>query len=90
VAQRTPIYHDIPGAPFKIGERVRVVKAADGAFDQRCLGRAGEVQYFDYTCGCGQTYPGDPMIGVVFHSGSVEEFWKEELRAHRSPSRECP
>jgi hypothetical protein len=72
------IYHDVEGAPFRIGDRVNVVLLADDTADAAFLGRKGRVIYFEYTCGCGQTYPGDPMIGVKFH-GKFEEFWKEEL-----------
>jgi hypothetical protein len=72
------IYHDVEGAPFRIGDRVKVILLADDTADPVFLGRMGRVFYFEYTCGCGQTYPHDPMIGVKFR-GKFEEFWKEEL-----------
>jgi hypothetical protein len=45
------------------------------------VGRTGVVEYLEYSCGCGQTYPGDPMIGVRFSDGTMQELWKEELQA---------
>lgn len=64
-----------------IGTRVTVVAAIDvGIHDVRpFIGRAGVVDHLDYDCGCGQTYPDDPMIGVTFDDGAAEEFWSEEL-----------
>jgi hypothetical protein len=72
------IYEDIPGAPFRIGQRVRVAAITDETADVELLGNEGIVTYFEYDCGCGQTFPEDPMIGVLFGS-KIEEFWKEEL-----------
>ncbi len=74
------IHADVPGAPFKIGTLVRVVRLADETGDRAWLGRTGTVKFFDYACGCGQTFPNDPMIGVEYR-GRIEEFWKEELNA---------
>lgn len=74
-----PVPFDLPGAPFRIGEAVIVVIASDETFDSRCLGMRGTVDYLEYSCGCGQTYPGDPMIGVKLTDGTLEEFWQEEL-----------
>jgi len=48
------------------------------------LGMVGLVEHFEYTCGCGQSYPGDPMIGVRFSDGRSDEFWKEELRTSKT------
>jgi hypothetical protein len=73
-----PIFTDINGAPFKIDDRVKVTQIADFAADQHLLGKAGPVKYFEYLCGCGQSYPSDPMIGV-FIGNRTYEFWKEEL-----------
>ena len=53
---------------------------ADETFDDQFLGLMGIVQYLEYECGSGQTFPNDPMIGVRF-SSCVEEFWAEELQA---------
>jgi hypothetical protein len=75
---RDGIYHDVDGAPFKIGETVKVVSFCDDTADEEFLGCRGTVIYFEYSCGCGQTFPKDPMIGVQF-AGRTAEFWKEEL-----------
>jgi hypothetical protein len=76
---RNPLYCDVFGAPFKIGERVAVTNGVDDTFDSFYRGRVGVVEYLEYECGCGQRYPDDPMIGVRFSSDRVEEFWAEEL-----------
>jgi len=74
-----PISEDIPGAPFKIGQKIIVVSGSDNTFDRAFLGKIGQVTYYEYECGSGQIYPHDPMIGVEFSSGEIEEFWMEEL-----------
>jgi len=74
------IYEDVLGAPFRIGQHVRVVAAADETIDTEYIGKVGVVAYFEYTCGCGQGFPDDPMIGVRFGTKTAE-FWKEELIA---------
>jgi len=79
-----PIYVDVDGAPFKIGERVRVTDSKDETFDRSFKGRIGVIEYFEYECGCGQSYPDDPMIGVRFRRGRIEEFWAEELTRRQS------
>jgi hypothetical protein len=76
---REPIYNDVAGAPYKIGDGVRVVRGTDETFDLAYRGRRGIVAYFEYKCGCGQTYPNDPMIGVRMADGNCAEFWAEEL-----------
>lgn len=75
---RDGIYHDVDGAPFKIGDKVRVVSFSDDTADEEFLGCQGGVLYFEYSCGCGQKFPNDPMIGVQFGERTAE-FWKEEL-----------
>jgi len=72
------VYTDVPGAPFRLGQRVRVIDLIDEMADAEYLGQEGVVVYFEYSCGCGQSYPEDPMIGVRFGSNTAE-FWKEEL-----------
>lgn len=74
-----PIFLDVKGAPFKIGTDIKVVKVTDSTFDQKYMGRTGRVIYLEYSCGCGQSYPEDPMIGVQFPNNDKEEFWREEL-----------
>ena len=69
----------VDGAPFCIRAQVKVITLTDHAAATHLLGKVGRVEYLDYDCGCGQTFPGDPMIGVRFYSGELEEFWKEEL-----------
>jgi len=83
-----PLYHDVEGAPFRIGEGVRIVCSEDDTFDRAFLGRIGIVKYFEYECGCGQSFPLDPMIGIEFDNGTVEEFWSDELRCNPAPSKE--
>lgn len=80
-SQARHVHVDVAGAPYRIGTPVRVVQLVDETGNRRWLGRMGVVKFFDYSCGCGQTYPDDPMIGVEALHGKAEEFWKEELRA---------
>jgi len=75
-----PIYHDIADAPFKIGQAVRVVRLLDETADPKFLLCVGVVFSYEYNCGCGQTYPGNPMVGVAF-GDLLEEFWPNELAA---------
>ena len=73
--------YNIEDAPFKIGSKVQILNNPinDETFDKKHSGRNGEVIFFEYDCGCSQTFPEDPMIGVKFQNGKVAEFWKEEL-----------
>lgn len=73
------IYHDVEGTPLRIGDLVLVCKGGDETFSQEHLGKTGTVIYFEYSCGCGQSFPHDPMIGVRLPDGKVDEFWREEL-----------
>jgi len=63
----------------KINQIAKVTQLSDETGDKNFLGKSGVVMYFDYDCGCGQSYPDDPMIGIKFPDGEIEEFWKEEL-----------
>ena len=76
---RKKIKLNVSGAPFSVGDTVKVIQCTDETLSPRYIGREGKVIYFDYFCGCGQSYPNDPMIGVEFKRNSIEEFWKEEL-----------
>jgi hypothetical protein len=78
-----PIYKNVDSAPFQIGEKVKVLNNPnkDETFDEQFSFESGVIIYYEYECGCGQSFPKDPMIGVKFESGSVEEFWKEEIEA---------
>jgi len=80
---------DIDGAPYKIGQKVTVTggpHATSFVYDEtlpvHLLGQVGVVKYFNYDCGCGQSFPDDPMIGIQFAGGLVEEFWKEEVEVN--------
>jgi hypothetical protein len=77
-----PTRHDVTGAPVRIGARVLIVASDDETFDAAYLGKVGIVKYLEYGCGCGQSFPSDPMIGVEFENGTIEEFWAEETAAY--------
>lgn len=64
-----------------IGDMVCVLNNPnnDETFNMDFLGQEGIVKYFDYDCGCGQSFPNDPMIGIEFPNGEREEYWKEEV-----------
>ena len=79
MSSRNPIYHDVEGAPLRIGDHVLVSKGTDETFSQEHLGKVGIVIYLEYACGCGQTFPHDPMIAVRFPDETLDEFWREEL-----------
>jgi hypothetical protein len=78
LAHAEPIFANVLGAPFRIGDVVRVIQIVDSTGNKKLRDQTGTVQYLEYSCGCGQTYPGDPMIGVLIGS-RAHEFWKEEL-----------
>jgi hypothetical protein len=69
----------VEGALIQVGAHVRIGDSEDETFDETFTGQRGVVVHLEYECGCGQTYPNDPMIGVQFSDGQVEEFWFEEL-----------
>ncbi len=77
----TSLAYNIEGAPFKIGDMVMVLNNPnnDSTFDINYSSKIGEVVYYEFDCGCGQTFPDNPMIGVNFKNKKNEEFWKEEL-----------
>jgi hypothetical protein len=80
-SERSPsVRQNVRGAPFLISDKVTVCRLADETANSSYLRKRGVVEYFNYSCGCGQTYPGDPMIGVRFADGKIEEFWREELK----------
>jgi hypothetical protein len=74
------LYQDVEGAPFNIGDMIIVLEnpSNDETFNKWYVLKNGIIIYFE--CGCGQSYPSDPMIGVKFSDGKIEEFWKEEIK----------
>lgn len=74
-----PLYERVDGAPFQPGDRVIVVAVGDETCDASYVGECGTVVQLEYECGCGQSYPADPMIGVAFDDADAMEFWREEL-----------
>ncbi len=84
MATKNPVFikYDNIGCPFKIGEKVRILNNLinDETFNIDYCNKTGVIIYFEYNCGCGQSFPNDPMIGVKFKNGTTEEFWKEELK----------
>lgn len=84
-----PIRKNVQGSPFKIGQKVKI-DASQGdryVFDNDYTGRVGIVKYLEYSCGCGQTFPNDPMIGVEIagklarDEERTPEFWPEHLQS---------
>ena len=77
-----PICEPVEGAPFQPGDNVKVVAVVDeftAPAHPTYIGQTGVVEYLEYSCGCGQTYPDDPMIGVRLDDHTIREFWHEEL-----------
>lgn len=68
---------DVEGAPFKIGDKVKII-ATEDSFADKYAGETGIVRCLDYGQCCGESYPHDPCIHV---SGTGTWFWKEELEA---------
>ena len=85
ILKPNPLPHNIVGAPFNIGDEVQILNNPyeDSTFDEIYFDKKGQVIFFEYECGCGQTFPADPMIGVRINEDLVGEFWKEELRLLR-------
>jgi len=79
--------YNIYGAPFSIGDRVRVTHLIDNTGEPSLIGKTGVIEHYEYDCGCGQVFPSSPMIGVRFPSDKdewLEEFWREELVLDKS------
>jgi hypothetical protein len=87
VLDAKPIYEAVEGSPFQPGQHVAVVDAIDGEVHDVSgwIGQEGTVEYLEYSCGCGQVYPAEPMVGVRFVNGRLEEFWPEELDLRSLP-----
>jgi hypothetical protein len=79
----SPVREHVDGAPFQPGDRVLVCQICDdvglecgyGEF----VGQRGVVEYLEYSCGSGQHFPDDPMVGVRI-GDLVVELWKDELQ----------
>jgi len=89
LAHPEPIFANVLGAPFRIGDVVKVIQIVDSTGNKKLRDQTGTVQYLEYSCGCGQSYPGDRMIGVLMGS-RAHEFWKEELSLISVPPRTIP
>lgn len=76
-----PIRHHVNGSTYQPGMPVRIVDAIDRDVHDvsEFIGLRGVVEYLEYECGCGQHYPEDPMVGILFHDGRRQEFWREEV-----------
>lgn len=73
----TYIREDFNGAPFKIGDNVRVVKIDDTNQETHAedVGKTGKVVAFGIKTHCGDNYPSDPAIIVE----GLDWYWKDEL-----------
>ena len=76
ILTKNPLYHDIKGAPFRIGQMVRVLEnpSNDETFDMKFANKIGKIRFFEYESGCGQTFPRDPMISVELTDGKSDGF----------------
>jgi hypothetical protein len=65
---------------FQIGDRVRVVKLADGHGDERFVGRIGRVvdEAVCLAAGVGES-DDDPFYTVAVERIGTDGFWGEEL-----------
>jgi hypothetical protein len=78
-----PIRSHVEGSPYQPGQNVTVTSSAEGDDPlvgvTGFIGKSGVILYLEYSCGCGQRYPDEPMIGVKFPDSTMQEFWAEEL-----------
>lgn len=78
-----PVRERVEGSPHQVGERVLVLAICDEVGVSSGLGKyvgqRGTVEHLEYSCGCGQHFPDDPMVGVRFGDGELAEFWHDEL-----------
>lgn len=74
------IREDIDGAPFHLGQEVKVCKRLDETVSTDFIGKIGTVSGYEYSSGVGQEFPKRPMIEVKFDTEVVEFFWPEELK----------
>lgn len=76
-----PRKFNIDGAPYRIGDVVVVLDNPNRDTTFNCVysGKQGVIEHFEYDCGCGQSFPEDPLVGVRFSDQKIAEFWKDEL-----------
>ena len=57
ILTKNPRYQDIEGAPFRIGEIVKVLEnpSNDETFDIEFANKRGKIKFFEYESGCGQS-----------------------------------
>jgi len=79
MAEAKPIYEKVECSPYQPKDKVVVLRFSDDTGNQEFIGKVGVVEYLEYSCGCGQSYPNDPMIGIRFSDGSLIECWSEEI-----------
>ncbi|RJP49886.1 MAG: hypothetical protein C4586_06720 [Anaerolineaceae bacterium] len=79
MAESKPIYEKVEHSPYQPKDKVVILGFSDETGDQEFIGEIGIVEYLEYSCGCGQSYPNDPMIGIKFFDGSLIECWSEEI-----------
>lgn len=74
------IDHDVPGAPLRLGQRVRVAPCGRALAPPRpgFLGREGVVCGFVYDDPARQ-YPADPLVRVRVRGSGEDLFFVEEL-----------
>jgi len=83
MAASNPVRHYVPGAPFQVGDRVRILQACDECGYPDLAGRYAVVAYLEYECGCGQAFPDLPMLGVEGPGIPLNvELWPCELEHH--------
>lgn len=75
------IYDRVEGSPYQPGQLVEFIGGNDSTVNEHLeVGARGIVLYLEYSCGSGQHYPDDPMIGIQFTCGLIEECWADELK----------
>ncbi len=83
------VHEAVPGAPFQVGQRVRVVcMADDDSLDERFVGQLGVVAGLVYDDVA--QYPNDPMVLLDGGQLGTDVFFPEELRAEAELDPERP
>ena len=63
---------------MRVGEIVRIARAADETLEQEYIGCVGTIVELNYNHGCGEVR-GDPLITVDIGSGVEVMCWTEDL-----------